>query len=198
MARGREEEEDSNSEFLIDRCRPLTSRRFFFDGHDSQSRVIFTITYLMHAFTFVVLLIGLAGFSTAKIFLSEDFGSGWEGRWVTSEARDDLGAFAAGCGDYSADDCTGIHTSQDAKFYAVSTALSEEFDTTDKDFVVQVAVAFPQSIDCGGGYLKVLPPGFDPKAFTGDSQYTWMFGPDICGTTNKKVRCPRRSGVLYL
>jgi len=50
---------------------------------------------------------------------------------------------------------------------------------------VQYSVKHEQSIDCGGGYLKVLPEGLDQKVFNGDSDYNLMFGPDICGATKK-------------
>ena len=40
---------------------------------------------------------------------------------------------------------------------------------------------------CGGGYIKLLPGGGDPLKFDGDSPYTLMFGPDICGYNEGKV-----------
>jgi len=54
-----------------------------------------------------------------------------------------------------------------------------------KDLVLQFLVKFEQNIDCGGGYLKVLPTGFDQHNFEGNSKYNVMFGPDICGSTKK-------------
>jgi len=48
-------------------------------------------------------------------------------------------------------------------------------------------VKHEQKIDCGGGYLKILPSDVDQKNFNGDSQYNIMFGPDICGVSTKKV-----------
>jgi len=53
--------------------------------------------------------------------------------------------------------------------------------------VIQFAVKHQQNIDCGGGYVKVLPGGFDASAFSGDSAYNIMFGPDICGPSHKIV-----------
>jgi calreticulin len=70
-----------------------------------------------------------------------------------------------------------------------------------------------QNIDCGGGYIKLLPGNVDvavsaslswwflrhacsclslycravTQGFNGDSEYSVMFGPDICGTSTKKV-----------
>jgi len=51
--------------------------------------------------------------------------------------------------------------------------------------VVQYEVKFPQKIDCGGGYIKLLPSTTDQSNFGGDSPYHIMFGPDVCGTTKK-------------
>jgi len=46
-------------------------------------------------------------------------------------------------------------------------------------------VKHEQSIDCGGGYIKILPNGLDQENFNGESEYNLMFGPDICGATKK-------------
>jgi len=46
-------------------------------------------------------------------------------------------------------------------------------------------VKHEQNIDCGGGYVKLLPASTDPAKFHGESQYYIMFGPDICGPTKK-------------
>jgi len=46
-------------------------------------------------------------------------------------------------------------------------------------------VKHEQDIDCGGGYVKILPTGLDQENFNGDSEYNIMFGPDICGATKR-------------
>jgi len=61
----------------------------------------------------------------------------------------------------------------------------KEFSNKDKKLVVQYRVKHDQNIDCGGGYLKLLPAGTDQENFNGDSKYNIMFGPDICGSTKK-------------
>jgi len=43
----------------------------------------------------------------------------------------------------------------------------------------------PKKIDCGGGYVKIMPAGFVQEKFSGDDDYTIMFGPDICGATKR-------------
>jgi len=85
-----------------------------------------------------------------------------------------------------ADEDKGLRTTQDARFYAIS-AEHPEFSNANKDFVVQFSVKHGQKIDCGGGYLKLMPAGLDQDEFSGDSEYNIMFGPDICGTSTKKV-----------
>lgn len=81
----------------------------------------------------------------------------------------------------------GIQTSQDARFYAVSSALAEPFSNKDQDLVLQFSVKHEQNIDCGGGYIKLLPASADLKNFDGETPYFVMFGPDICGPSNRRV-----------
>ena len=51
-------------------------------------------------------------------------------------------------------DMKGLKTSQDAKFYALSSGF-DAFSNKDKTLVVQFTVQHQQKIDCGGGYVKV-------------------------------------------
>jgi len=81
----------------------------------------------------------------------------------------------------------GIMTGPDARFFAISAPLDEVFDNKGKDLVLQFSVKHQQNIDCGGGYIKLFPEGHKPESFTGDSPYNIMFGPDICGSSTKKV-----------
>ncbi len=74
-------------------------------------------------------------------------------------------------GDAEAD--KGLQTSQDARFYAY-TAKFPKFSNKDKDLVLQYTVKHEQKIDCGGGYLKILPSTVDQKNFNGDSQYKYV------------------------
>merc|ERR1712196_744301 len=78
----------------------------------------------------------------------------------------------------------GLQTSQDAKFYAISTK-HKEFSNEGKTLVIQYSVKHEQDIDCGGGYLKL--GGYEPEKFEGSSEYNIMFGPDICGSSTKKT-----------
>jgi calreticulin len=53
--------------------------------------------------------------------------------------------------------------------------------------IFQFSVKNEQKLDCGGGYLKLLPSTTDLKKFSGDSDYYIMFGPDICGPGSHRV-----------
>ena len=81
----------------------------------------------------------------------------------------------------------GIQTSQDARFYAIGSKLQEPFSNKGETLVLQFSVKHEQNLDCGGGYIKLLPASTDLKNFDGDSQYYIMFGPDICGSKKTHV-----------
>lgn len=84
----------------------------------------------------------------------------------------------------------GIQTGPDARFFGISAKMDKVFDSSDgKDLVIQYSVKHEQSIDCGGAYIKLLPGGdsFASAKFGGDTKYAVMFGPDICGSSNKKT-----------
>jgi len=126
---------------------------------------------------------------SAEVYFKEDFGAGWESRWVNSDwkvSSGQDGKFVLSAGDFfgDAEDDKGLMTSQDARFYTASAKMTE-FSNTGKDLVVQFSVKHGQKIDCGGAYVKLLPAGLDQKKFTGDSVYNIMFGPDICGHTHR-------------
>jgi len=125
----------------------------------------------------------------AEIFFSEEFNDGWEKRWVVSKNKQNegtAGEFGISAGKYFSDPEAdkGLQTKQDARFYQIS-AETKEFSNKGKPLVLQYSVKHEQHIDCGGGYVKILPAGLDQENFNGDSAYNIMFGPDICGSTKR-------------
>ncbi len=68
-----------------------------------------------------------------------------------------------------------IYSSQDKKFYAIS-AEFKPFSNKDKPLVVQFTVKHEQSMDCGGGYVKLFDCSLNPKDMHPDSPYQIMFG----------------------
>lgn len=65
---------------------------------------------------------------------------------------------------------TGIQTSEDYRFYAIS-AEFPEFSNKDNTLVFQFSVKHEQKLDCGGGYMKILSGEVDQKKFGGDTPY---------------------------
>ncbi|XP_043946667.1 calreticulin-3 [Protopterus annectens] len=138
----------------------------------------------------VVCILGLAFYVQASVYFKEQFldGDAWEGRWTESKHKSDYGKFKLTAGKFygDAEKNKGLQTSQDARFYAISSRF-EPFSNEGKTLVIQFTVKHEQKIDCGGGYVKIFPSDLDQKAMHGDSKYYIMFGPDICGYGTKKV-----------
>ncbi|XP_050381326.1 calreticulin isoform X2 [Argentina anserina] len=137
-----------------------------------------------------LILLSLLAVASAKVFFEEKFEDGWESRWVKSDWKKDENLagewnFTSGKWNGDADD-KGIQTSEDYRFYAIS-AEFPEFSNKDKTLVFQFSVKHEQKLDCGGGYIKLLSGDVDQKSFGGDTPYSIMFGPDICGYSTKKV-----------
>eukprot|EP01129_Flabellula_baltica_P005693 TRINITY_DN2076_c0_g1_i1.p2 TRINITY_DN2076_c0_g1~~TRINITY_DN2076_c0_g1_i1.p2 ORF type:complete len:408 (-),score=146.34 TRINITY_DN2076_c0_g1_i1:1733-2926(-) len=154
---------------------------------------------------YIALLLALVLLASATTHFSETFSEGWEDRWIVSTNKQEegtAGKFILGASLLGEEQ--GLKTSEDARFYSISAAF-DEFSNEGQDLVFQFSISHSQSIDCGGGYIKLLPPGFDQENFNGETPYHIMFGPDICGATkrthvilskggenhlvNKEVRC---------
>lgn len=147
-------------------------------------------------FALAMLLSALVALSsvTAKVYFQETFDDSWKDRWTKSTWKQDDGTagefeLTAGLwyGDEEAD--KGIKTTPDARFYSVWAEMEEPFDNKDKDLVLQFSAKHEQKLDCGGGYIKLLPESSKDQmeGFGGDTPYSIMFGPDICGYSTKKV-----------
>ncbi|XP_020240461.1 calreticulin [Cajanus cajan] len=137
-----------------------------------------------------LILLSLLTIASAKVFFEERFDDGWENRWVKSDWKKDenvAGEWNHTSGQWNGDaNDKGIQTSEDYRFYAIS-AEYPEFSNKDKTLVFQFSVKHEQKLDCGGGYMKLLSGDVDQKQFGGDTPYSIMFGPDICGYATKKV-----------
>ena len=101
-----------------------------------------------------------------------------------------MGTWKHTAGEWYADEADkGIQTSEDARLYGISAKMEKTFTSGDKPLVIQYSVKHEETLDCGGAYIKLLPGGdkFDSAKFGGDTEYAVMFGPDVCGTSNKKT-----------
>ncbi len=80
-----------------------------------------------------------------------------------------------------------MRTLEDNRHYAYS-AKVEPFKNKNKPLVLQFSVRHEQLIDCGGAYIKLFPAGLDQTKLGKDSEYSIMFGPDICGAPTRLTR----------
>lgn len=144
----------------------------------------------MRTSEFVLLISALICAAYSEVYFEEKFtDDSWENKWTYSQhPGKEFGKFERTAGKFFNDEEAdkGLKTSQDARFYALSTKF-DPFSNRDKPLVIQFSVKHEQNIDCGGGYLKVFDCSLDPKDMHGDSPYLIMFGPDICGPGTKKV-----------
>lgn len=109
---------------------------------------------------FIVLLCLIAAIF-AENYFQEDFSKpNWESRWLDSKTRDNLGKFVLSAGKFQGSKSElsqGLQTSQDAKFYGISTKFQKQTpELFSKDLFIQYSVKHEQGIDCGGGYLKLF------------------------------------------
>merc|ERR1711916_85824 len=151
----------------------------------------FSLTKIMKSFVFV--LLAVVAVASATVYFEETFDdASWEDRWVVAtefKPESEMGAFKLSSGKFSGAeaDQQGMQTSEDARFYSISSKFEEAFDNKDSDLVFQFTTKHEQNIDCGGGYLKLLPSDVDQAAFGGDSAYHIMFGSDICGPGTRRT-----------
>ncbi|KAH6770331.1 calreticulin 3 [Perilla frutescens var. hirtella] len=142
---------------------------------------------------FLLLLLTLhfaVDFALSEIIFEERFEDGWKSRWVLSDwkrSEGKAGTFKHTAGKWNADpDDRGIQTYNDAKHSAISAKIPE-FSNKNRTLVVQYSIKFEQDIECGGGYIKLLSGYVNQKKFGGDTPYSLMFGPDICGPQTKTL-----------
>lgn len=100
-------------------------------------------------------------------------------KWVHSTYNGDKqGSFklSAGSNPVNAEEDVGIMTSEDARFYGISSKIQTPINTNGKNFVVQFSVKYDKAVDCGGAYIKLMGSDLDQSKFHGESPYKIMFG----------------------
>lgn len=145
-------------------------------------------------FSQLAVVAALASPVAAETYFKEQFNDGgWVKRWTEPgkwKPKAEMGKWKQTAGEWFADkDDRGLQTSEDARFYGISAPLEKPYKSAGKPLVLQFSVKHEQKVDCAGAYIKLLPGGskFDADKFGGDTPYAVMFGPDICGTSNKKT-----------
>ncbi|WMV31701.1 hypothetical protein MTR67_025086 [Solanum verrucosum] len=156
----------------------------------NEKRKSLLLVFSLESFLLVLLLFSIITSSLAEIFFEEQFDDDWQSRWVKSDwkrSEGKAGSFKHTAGKWAGDpDDKGIQTSSDAKHFAISAKIPE-FSNKNRTLVVQYSIKLEQDIECGGGYIKLLSGYVNQKKFGGDTPYSMMFGPDICGTQTKKL-----------
>eukprot|EP00743_Colponemidia_sp_Colp-15_P011443 GILK01012768.1.p1 GENE.GILK01012768.1~~GILK01012768.1.p1 ORF type:complete len:434 (-),score=44.27 GILK01012768.1:418-1719(-) len=132
-----------------------------------------------------------------KVYFKEEFDTGWEARWAEPKWRrnsDMRGTWQVSAGDFYGDPerDRGLQTTQNARFYKIAASF-EPFSNENRTLVVQYTVKHPQGMDCGGGYLKLMPPTVDMTSIDFEA-FNIMFGPDICGSSTHKTHIIFQSG----
>ncbi|KAB1201697.1 hypothetical protein CJ030_MR7G000346 [Morella rubra] len=124
--------------------------------------------------------------SDSDVIYSDSFDESFDSRWIVSQKDEYKGVWkhskSEGHDDY------GLLVSEKARKYAIVKDLDESVSLKDRTIVLQYEVRLQNGLECGGAYLKYLRPqeaGWQPKEFDNDSPYSFMFGPDKCGSTNK-------------
>lgn len=138
-------------------------------------------------FSSTALLLLCASLTSAKVFFEERFSDPavLSTKWkvpktpLKNKAGDEIPL-----GKWAVEDGV-LKTTEDSHFYEISSKLSEAFTNKKHDLVLQLTVRHPQSIDCGGGYIKLLGKDAVQDTFNGETPYLLMFGPDICGAERK-------------
>ncbi|RKP36243.1 Calreticulin precursor, partial [Dimargaris cristalligena] len=138
-----------------------------------------------------IALLGLASLAlqlaAAKVYFREEFDQfDTTSRWVQSRAKNNFGRWELATGALVADPAInqGLQTKGDSSYFALSAALEEPFKTYGKPLVLQYSVRFDRVIDCSGSYIKLYPANLDQLELTGESPFSVMFGPDMCGSSH--------------
>lgn len=129
---------------------------------------------------------------SAEFYLKEQFDDeGWKESWTEStswKSKSQMGTWVLSPGRFHGDPLdTGLTTEGDHRFFGISAPLDKPFVSGDKELVIQYSVKSDKKIECGGAYIKLLPGGdkFNVASFGGETEYSVMFGPDICGNNKR-------------
>jgi calreticulin len=131
--------------------------------------------------------------ASAETYFEETFSTLGD-KWVTSEWKGPNGpagtwTHTSGLWSSNEEEAKGIATTTDFNYHCTSAKLDKPFSSKDKTLVLQFSVKHEKQEGsfCGGGYIKLLGSDLDQKNFGGDSPYSIMFGPDICGYDVSRV-----------
>ncbi|KAF8323970.1 Calreticulin-domain-containing protein [Clavulina sp. PMI_390] len=122
----------------------------------------------------------------------EQFTDDWTERWTPSEATKKTpvgGETFSYVGKWSVEEPAaaliegdrGLVAKTKAAHHAISAAFDKVLNPKGKTLVVQYEAKFQKGGNCGGGYIKLLEPGFEKEGqdYNDKTPWTIMFGPDM-------------------
>ncbi|KAK2962182.1 putative Calnexin like protein [Blattamonas nauphoetae] len=128
----------------------------------------------------------------STIYFKEEFDRDWASRWVESTALKDWqrGAWKwdAPKKYHNKEKARGIRTVGDNRYYQLTADLGKTYSSVNKTLILSYTVKNEQTFDCAGTYIKLLPEVITQENFTSSDPYYVLFGPDICGRLNNKLR----------
>merc|ERR1719240_1184151 len=131
------------------------------------------------------LALSLIAAASAEVYFEETFSDGM-GKWTEGfPSGKEMGKWEVTPGKWFVDEEVnkGMATTEDMRFHSITAKMDKPSTSKGKDLVIQFSAKYEahQYAFCGGGYIKLMPDGLDPKTFGGDDEYHIMFGPDLCG-----------------
>jgi len=87
----------------------------------------------------------------------------------------------------SGDGDLALKVTEKAKHYGIAAMLPRPLDPANGPVVLQYELKLTEPLECGGAYMKFVTAdtSFTPSGLEESTPYTIMFGPDVCGATNK-------------
>ena len=140
----------------------------------------------------IVKMFFLISLAKSTIYYREDFDDYSLERWQRPEKVRkgiQLGKVRASTGDFYGNEVKwrGMETMDARKHYYMTSNFSKIMDTRNIDLVLQYTVRMNYHVDCSGQYVKLLDKDADIRSFSNATKYELMFGPDVCGSTMRKL-----------
>ncbi|QFZ30068.1 putative calnexin protein [Clavispora lusitaniae] len=134
----------------------------------------------------------VSSLSKSSFFEQFDYDSVQSSHWVPSRGEKSDGSRYLG--EWAVEEPTvypgfagdrALVMKSEAAYYAISRRLDTPLKTAKSDVVLQFEVKFQDGITCGGAYVKLVTDASDQDHFSDRTPFEIMFGPDLCGSSNR-------------
>ncbi len=139
-------------------------------------------------------------------------GDGWQSRWTQSDWHKEdgkAGQFELRKAKWSnaSPEGIGLATAENERYYMWTAPFLQEWpgSAAGRPLVIQFSVQHEQELDCGGAYVKlyssVTADEKSPRAFTSETPFSVLFGPEICASHLRHVQVslwPSSSPVMWI